>query len=128
MGRLIPGFDQGFNGMRVGGKRRLFIPWQLAYGTRNLPDQPAKDNQPAHVGIPAKSDLIFDVELVDVGEMPQQAPHAPMGAVPPTPRPAAPSGQSAPAESSAPAGSTAPSTPPPSQTQPAQTAPPPQKQ
>ena len=37
MGRLIPGFDQGFHGMKVGGKRRLFIPWQLAYGTRDMP-------------------------------------------------------------------------------------------
>jgi peptidylprolyl isomerase len=34
MGRLIPGFDQGFAGMKIGGKRRLFIPWQLAYGAR----------------------------------------------------------------------------------------------
>jgi len=115
MGRLIPGFDQGFNGMRVGGKRRLFIPWQLAYGTRTIPEQPAKDGQPAHVGIPPKSDLIFDVELVDVSEMPQQAPHPPMGAAP-APKPAAPAGQSAPA------GSSAPTTPPPS-SQPAQPAP-----
>jgi peptidylprolyl isomerase len=108
MGRLIPGFDQGFNGMHVGGKRRLFIPWQLAYGTRSIPEQPAKDNQPAHVGIPAKSDLIFDVELLDVTEMPQQAPHSPMGAAPPP-------------GSAPPAGSSAPATPaPPSQTPPPQ--------
>ena len=121
MGRLIPGFDQGFNGMHVGGKRRLFIPWQLAYGTRSIPDQPAKDNQPAHVGIPPKSDLIFDVELVDVSEMPQQAPHQPASAAP-TPRPAPPSGQSPPA------GSSAPATPPPSSQppQPTQGTPPPQ--
>ena len=38
MGRLIPGFDQGFDGMKIGGKRRLFIPWQLAYGARDIPD------------------------------------------------------------------------------------------
>src|SRR5579863_3420168 len=41
MRRLIPGFDQGFSGMKIGGKRRLFIPWQLAYGTRVIPDHPA---------------------------------------------------------------------------------------
>jgi len=34
MGRLIPGFDQGFAGMKVGGKRRIFIPWQMAYGAK----------------------------------------------------------------------------------------------
>lgn len=82
-GRLIPGFDQGFAGMRVGGKRRLFIPWQLAYGTRAIPA-----HGPDHPGIPSKSDLIFDVELVDVTEMPAR-PTGPMGvaphAVPPHP-------------------------------------------
>jgi peptidylprolyl isomerase len=66
MGRLIPGFDQGFAGMRAGGKRRLFIPWQLAYGVRGIPDRPG------HPGIPPKSDMIFDVELVDVSETPPQ--------------------------------------------------------
>jgi peptidylprolyl isomerase len=63
-GRVIPGFDQGFGGMKVGGKRRLFIPWQLAYGAHGHPGP-----DPAHPGIPPKADLIFDIELVDVAEM-----------------------------------------------------------
>lgn len=89
MGRLIPGFDYGVVGMHVGGKRRLFIPWQMAYGTRSVPDRPD------HPGIPAKSDLIFDVELVEVGEMPA-----------PTPRPMPP-------PAGAPGGEAHPATPPP---------------
>ena len=53
-GRAIPGFDQGFAGMRVGGKRRLFIPWQMAYGALGRPGPDA-----AHQGIPprGRSDL-----------------------------------------------------------------------
>jgi peptidylprolyl isomerase len=98
-GRAIPGFDQGFAGMKIGGKRRIFIPWQLAYGAKGRPGPDA-----AHPGIPAKSDLIFDVELVDVSEMvmppghpgmtpgmhpmPGTSPHPPMPATP-----AAPGGQ-----------------------------------
>ncbi len=70
-GRVIPGFDQGFTGMKVGGKRRLFIPWQLAYGARGRPGP-----DPAHPGIPPKADLIFDIELVDVSEM-QMPPNHP---------------------------------------------------
>jgi peptidylprolyl isomerase len=77
MGRLIPGFDQGFGGMKVGGKRRLFIPWQLAYGARGRPGPDA-----AHPGIPPKSDLIFDVELVDVSDMPTQPMRPGMGGRP----------------------------------------------
>lgn len=81
-GRLIPGFDYGVTGMRVGGKRRLFIPWQMAYGTRSIPDRPD------HPGIPAKSDLIFDVELVEVTDMaapPQRPMPPPAGSVHPQP-------------------------------------------
>jgi peptidylprolyl isomerase len=77
MGRLIPGFDQGFTGMKIGGKRRIFIPWQLAYGMREIPD-----HGPAHPGIPAKSDLIFDVELVDVTDMPAPPSRPGMGGPP----------------------------------------------
>jgi peptidylprolyl isomerase len=73
-GRVIPGFDQGFTGMKVGGKRRLFIPWQLAYGARGRPG-PNADNP----GIPPKADLIFDVELVDVSEMQMPQGHPGMG-------------------------------------------------
>lgn len=54
--RVITGWDQGFGGMRVGGKRRLFIPYQLAYGADGRPPM-----------IPPKSDLIFDIELVSAG-------------------------------------------------------------
>ena len=64
VGRVIPGFDYGLEGMKIGGKRRIFIPWQMAYGTNAIPDRPD------HAGIPAKSNLIFDVELVDVTDMP----------------------------------------------------------
>jgi peptidylprolyl isomerase len=64
-GRVIAGWDQGFGGMRIGGKRRLFIPWQLAYGAQGRPGPDA-----AHPGIPEKADLIFDVELVDVTDFP----------------------------------------------------------
>jgi peptidylprolyl isomerase len=78
-GRVIPGFDQGFAGMKVGGKRRLFIPWQLAYGAKGRPGP-----DPAHPGIPPKADLIFDIELVDVAEM-QMPPGRPMPSTRPLP-------------------------------------------
>ncbi len=48
---LIEGWQEGIPGMKVGGKRRLFIPAAQAYGASERP------------GIPANSDLIFDIEL-----------------------------------------------------------------
>ena len=55
--RVIAGWDLGFEGMRVGGQRRLFIPYQLAYGEAGRP--------PA---IPPKAELIFDVELMAIAD------------------------------------------------------------
>ena len=112
-GRLIPGFDQGFTGMHVGGKRRIFIPWQLGYGTRDIPAHGSE-----HPGIPPKSNLIFDVELVEMTDMPKPPQQRPFGGVPPHPgslpaHPAAPAAPGKPAEAvpppaSAPAPSAAP--------------------
>lgn len=105
-GRLIPGFDQGVTGMKIGGKRRIFIPWQLAYGARGRPGPDA-----AHPGIPAKADLIFDVELLDVtaAEMPASHPYVPalngghpMPGAAPQPATAAPAATTAPAQPATP--------------------------
>lgn len=108
-GRMIPGFDQGFAGMRVGGIRRIFIPWQLGYGTRTLPDRDAD-----HPGIPAKSDLVFDVELVEVTDPPPpQAPrpNIPKGIPPGVPGGAAPPQPATPPTASQPSNPPQPSTP-----------------
>ena len=121
VGRVIPGFDYGLEGMKIGGKRRIFIPWQMAYGTRAIPDRPERPGSPASPGIPAKSDLIFDVELVDVTDMPAP-PHPMMPPNRPMPMQPHPGAGTPPAGGSAqpnavptPAPSTQPSTPPPAQ-------------
>jgi peptidylprolyl isomerase len=103
-GRVIPGWDQGFEGMHIGGKRRLFIPYQLAYGAGGRPPV-----------IPPKSDLIFDVELVAVTDMP--APTMPPGH-PMPPKPAAPGSAPNAAPGAAPTAPTG-TTPPPAAAKPA---------
>ncbi|MGA3264757.1 MAG: FKBP-type peptidyl-prolyl cis-trans isomerase [Terracidiphilus sp.] len=99
--QMIWGFDQGLQGMKVGGKRRLFIPWQLAWG--------AMGHLPA---IPPKADMIYDVDLVGVTDAPAPPPpplnRPPRGVqgvrpLPLTPETAAPTSTGAPASTAAPA-------------------------
>ena len=56
--QVISGWEIGFEGMKTGGKRRLFLPYQLAYG------------EPGNGRIPPKAELIFDVELLAVRDVP----------------------------------------------------------
>jgi peptidylprolyl isomerase len=79
--QVIVGWDTGLDGMRVGGKRRIFIPWQLGYGPNGNPPK-----------IPGKAELIFDVEFVgqsDTEPKPPTPPTPPAAAAPAQPAPTA---------------------------------------
>ncbi|MFC7421765.1 FKBP-type peptidyl-prolyl cis-trans isomerase [Iodobacter arcticus] len=54
-GRVIKGWDQGLMGMKVGGKRKLWVPAHLAYGERQIGEH-----------IKPHSNLIFELELLEV--------------------------------------------------------------
>lgn len=58
LSQVIAGWSQGVPGMKEGGKRRIYIPSSLAYGA----------NPPQNSGIPADANLVFDVEVVKIGE------------------------------------------------------------
>ena len=55
-GQVIPGWDQGFDGMKIGGRRRLIIPPSLGYGV---------DGAGGGI-IPPNATLLFEMELLDV--------------------------------------------------------------
>lgn len=57
VGMVIKGWDEGIEGMKVGGRRQLRIPAKLGYGERG-----------AGEAIPPNSDLIFDCALVEVSD------------------------------------------------------------
>jgi peptidylprolyl isomerase len=55
VGEMIRGFDEGILSMKKGGKRKLFIPSNLAYGSNGIPGV-----------IPPDATIIFEVELIDI--------------------------------------------------------------
>ncbi len=57
-GRVIKGWDLGVAGMKIGEQRKLTIPSELAYGDAGTPGGP----------IPPKATLIFEVELLSIGQ------------------------------------------------------------
>ena len=53
--RVIQGWILGLKGMRTGGKRKLWVPAELAYGERQIGNM-----------IPPNSNLVFEIELLEV--------------------------------------------------------------
>jgi FKBP-type peptidyl-prolyl cis-trans isomerase len=64
---IIPGFQIGVNGMKIGGERNIAIPPSLGYGTEDIKDPEGK------VIIPANSTLVFNVKLLKVEPAPAEA-------------------------------------------------------
>lgn len=76
-GQVIPGFDRALIGMKVGGKRKVIIPADLAYGAQGSG------------AIPPNTPIQFEIELLEIKpEQPfTEPPHEPTSAETPTPSP-----------------------------------------
>jgi FKBP-type peptidyl-prolyl cis-trans isomerase FkpA len=82
-GNVIAGWDEGLLGMKVGGKRKLTIPSDLAYGPNGQQDP----NTGAQV-IPPNATLVFEVEMTKVAPAPKPSPTPKVTPTPtPTPSP-----------------------------------------
>ena len=68
-GQVIAGWDEGVVGMKVGGKRVLIVPPEIAYGTSGQTDQTTG----AQI-IPPNATLIFEIELLSVKPGPSPSP------------------------------------------------------
>ena len=92
--QVIAGWDTGFEGMKIGGHRRLYIPHELAYGDAGRPPV-----------IPARAELVFDVELIGISETPPapKTPAAPPAGTPPPAGTTPPAGTPPPATTNKPA-------------------------
>jgi FKBP-type peptidyl-prolyl cis-trans isomerase FkpA len=84
-GQVIQGWDEGVPGMAAGGKRKLIIPSDLAYGAQGQQDP----NTGATI-IPPDATLVFEIELVSVTPGPTPSPHpSPSPLTSPSPSPSA---------------------------------------
>jgi FKBP-type peptidyl-prolyl cis-trans isomerase FkpA len=81
-GNVIAGWDEGLLGMKVGGKRKLTIPSDLAYGPNGQQDP----NTGAQV-IPPNATLVFEVEVTKVAPAPKPSPTPPTPTPTPSPSP-----------------------------------------
>ena len=83
VGQVVPGWDEGIPGMKVGGKRKLIIPGALGYGSAGQTDP-----NTGAVIIPPNATLTFDVEVLSTAPGPSPSPTPPASPSPsPSPTP-----------------------------------------